>query len=90
MDQASLSPIQAAAAQLHRTVIKQGTHPGAKNESHFYKSLSSTSLLPPHFLILSDPGDENKKSTSKSLQRQYSLQHFLLSFMFPKHFKLNP
>lgn len=84
MDQASLSPIQAAAAQLHQTVIKQGTHPGAKNESHFYKSLSSTSLLPPHFLILSDPGDENKKSTSSNLLK--GSIHFNTSPCFPSCF----
>lgn len=43
------------------SVVTQGTYPGAENKSHFYKSSSSTSLLPPHFLILSNPGDENKK-----------------------------
>lgn len=43
------------------SVVTQRTYPGAENESHFYKSSSSTSLLPPHFLILPNPGDENKK-----------------------------
>lgn len=81
MDQATLSPIQPAAAELHQTVTTQGTHPAAKNKSHFYKSLSSTSLLPPHFLILSNPGDENKKSTTSSLLK--SSIHFNTSLAFP-------
>lgn len=76
----------------HRIATTQGTHRGVQKQSHFYKSLSSTSLLPPHFLVLSNPGDENKKWTSSNLLKSSNhSQHFsLLSLTFPTHFKLNP
>jgi len=83
MDQATLSSIQPAAAELLQAVITQGTHHGAKNKSHFYKSLSSTSLLPP-FRILSNPGDEKKKSTSSNLLK--GSIHFNNSVYFPSCF----